>query len=96
MRAAAAALSTAAWATAATLCLSACLSSGSPCCTDDLECAEGMRCFEGRCAPRCRDDAAQPDLQCDEGERCVPVAGVCRAVDPEVELERCDFRDARQ
>ncbi len=95
MRAVAAALSTAACAMT-TASLAACLSSGTPCCVSDLECAEGTRCFEGRCAPRCQPDAEQPDLQCDEGERCVPEAGVCRADDPEAELEACDYRDARR
>ena len=71
--------------------LPACLPAGDPCCENDTECADGTRCFEGRCAPRCDDEAEQANLQCDEGERCVPVAGVCRAVAPEVELERCPY-----
>jgi hypothetical protein len=70
---------------------SSCLPAGDPCCSDDLSCAEGTRCFEGRCAPRCDDTAAQPDLQCAEGERCLPGAGVCRAADPDPEREACPY-----
>lgn len=73
----------------------ACLPLGDPCCGDDFDCAEGARCFEGRCAPRCDDEADQADAQCDEGERCVAGAGVCRAIDPEVELGRCQYDDDR-
>jgi hypothetical protein len=61
------------------------LPAGEPCCVDDLDCAEGARCFEDRCALQCDDDS-----QCDEGELCVESAlesgvepgvesGVCRA-----------------
>lgn len=71
--------------------LAACLPFGDPCCTGDAECADGMSCFEGRCAPRCDDEAELADAQCDEGERCVEGAGVCRAEDPDVELERCPY-----
>ena len=71
--------------------LAACLPLGEPCCTGDAQCADGMSCFEGRCAPRCDDEAEQADAQCDEGERCVPGAGVCRSVDADVELDRCPY-----
>ncbi|MBI1946983.1 MAG: hypothetical protein HYS27_14905 [Deltaproteobacteria bacterium] len=74
--------------------VAACLPFGAPCCDDDVDCAEGARCFEGRCAPRCDNQAELADAQCDEGERCVAGAGVCRADDPEVELERCSYRDS--
>lgn len=76
--------------------LGGCLPPGGACCDDDVECAEGTRCFEGRCAPRCDGEAEQADAQCDEGERCVPEAGVCRAADPEVELKECGYQDERQ
>ena len=52
------------------------LPAGDPCCVDDLACASGARCFEGRCALRCDEDP-----QCAEGEVCVQPAGVCRAAD---------------
>lgn len=73
--------------------LVACLEPGEPCCAFDAECESGTTCFEGRCAPRCDDTAAQPDAQCDEGERCVPGAGVCRAAEADGELERCPYED---
>jgi hypothetical protein len=58
---------------------------GDPCCSDDVDCAAGARCFEGRCALRCTNDA-----QCDEGSVCTDPGHVCRAADPsEDTLEGC-------
>ncbi len=83
-------------AVAAALSFGGCLPFGAPCCDDDVDCAEGARCFEGRCAPRCDDEAELADAQCDEGERCVPGAGVCRAADPEAELSACSYQDEQR
>jgi hypothetical protein len=65
-----------------------CLVAGEPCCEDDLECAAGARCFEGRCAPRC--DELTP---CDDGLACVEEAGVCARPQRDQELEACPYQE---
>lgn len=50
------------------------LPAGVPCCSEDIECDDGARCFENRCALLCDDGS-----QCAEGETCLDV-GVCRRV----------------
>ena len=66
----------------------ACLTPGEPCCDDDLDCAAGARCFEGRCAPRC--DEEHP---CDDGLVCVDEALVCARPDRNEELAACDYEE---
>lgn len=64
--------------------LGACtLPAGEPCCADDLDCVDGARCFESRCALLCDDDS-----QCDEGEACLD-AGVCGALARGVADDAC-------
>ena len=61
------------------------LPEGDACCKNDVDCADGARCYEGRCALRCHDDA-----QCDEGNVCDADASVCRLADPDrAQLEAC-------
>ena len=67
------------------------LPAGDPCCRDDLECVDGARCFEGRCALRCDDD-----FECAEGELCTEPAGVCRVADPNVQLDACPYEQVSE
>jgi len=65
----------------------ACLPAGDVCCTDDVDCVQGARCFEGRCALKCDDDS-----QCAEGEHCDAHGAVCATTDAQSSsLERCPY-----
>jgi hypothetical protein len=57
------------------------------CCTDDVDCDQSSRCFEGRCAARCDDDS-----QCNAGETCQAPADVCAETNPDADtLARCPY-----
>ena len=71
--------------------IAACLTGGDPCCDNDLECAAGTRCFEGRCAPRCDDQTP-----CDDERVCIEESGVCARELRNEEQDACSYDESER